>query len=115
MVDFTGEQVPLLVQEIIMFGFYESLVKVIVIACFTIGFVAFGVFFTRLAGKYKADQLKRFPSEAEYVAPGLVGCASGMLCLCFAIGNMFEPVKIMVKTVVAPRLFILEYIKDLVQ
>ena len=109
LVNFTEDQVPLLVEDIVRYEIYSNGLSAGVMTCVTVLFV-YLVFHARRIGK-KLDESTEFNDEfnswALPVIPGVVAVFSGVVTIDFWHATL--------KAVVAPRLVVLEYIQEFVE
>lgn len=107
--DFVAEQMPLLVQEIIKWGFAEAICWMIVaIALFLIGLYFRG----KLRAQEKNSPWRSFDEGGPLPLFAWLGIG-GVWFVSFLMffGNLFTAVK----TVVAPRVYLIEYLANIVQ
>ena len=92
--EFMGEQAPMVCQELLRYHLATSLLGV------AVGMTLFGV------GRWAFKKLSPIDGEAAYVLTGIIWVVAGIIGLI----NMM----IMLKIIIAPRVFLIDYFTELV-
>lgn len=115
MSDFASDQIPLVIQEYLLWHFYSNLVFMTFLLSLSLLFIGVGLNCQRLAKNVNKREditsyaIKQF--EKEYM---ILGTLSIMLASVFFFLS-FVPLESMVKVKVAPRVVLIDWLKESVQ
>lgn len=110
---FAAEQMPVVVQEILAWGFWSNVADAVFYSLCAAGAAAAALFFARLAKKEGAKLLRE--QEPVIIACGWTLSFGLLISVCVFLGAVFSSLKMCLMVSLAPRVYLIEMLKEMSQ